>query len=65
MSQVRDVIELLTKVLKSNGTTKIKAEIFRLAKFDKDEAVRMSIQPVAVAGALCSVELPVSETLRL
>ncbi|KAK3588755.1 hypothetical protein CHS0354_024237 [Potamilus streckersoni] len=39
MAQVREVIELLTKILRENGTTKIKAEIFRLAKFDKDEAV--------------------------
>ena len=39
MSQVKETIDLLTRVLRGNGTSKIKAEIFRLAKFDKDEAV--------------------------
>lgn len=39
MAHVRETIDLLTKVLRSNGTSKIKAEVFRLAKFDKNEAV--------------------------
>jgi len=39
MAQVRETIELLTKLLRGNGTSKIKAEIFRLAKFNNDEAV--------------------------
>lgn len=39
MSQVKETIDLLTRVLRGNGTSKIKAETFRLAKFDKDEAV--------------------------
>ncbi|XP_053407512.1 tubulin epsilon and delta complex protein 1-like isoform X1 [Mercenaria mercenaria] len=37
MSNVREVIELLTKVFKDNGTTPIKAECFRAAKFNKNE----------------------------
>lgn len=37
MSQVREVIELLTKVLKKNGIVGVKAECFRAAKFDKNE----------------------------
>lgn len=40
MSQVKETIDLLTKVLRGNGTSKIKAETFRLAKFDKDEAAQ-------------------------
>lgn len=40
MSQVKETIDLLTRVLRGNGTSKIKAEIFRLAKFDKDEAAQ-------------------------
>ena len=39
---MKETIDLLTRVLRGNGTSKIKAEIFRLAKFDKDEAVRSS-----------------------
>ncbi|XP_033734862.1 tubulin epsilon and delta complex protein 1-like [Pecten maximus] len=38
MSQVRETIELLTKLLRRNGTSKVKAEVFRLAKFNSDEA---------------------------
>lgn len=38
MAQVRETIELLTHILNENGCSKLKAEIFRLAKFDKDEA---------------------------
>nr|XP_022329007.1 uncharacterized protein C14orf80 homolog [Crassostrea virginica] len=38
MAQVREIIELLTHILNENGCTKLKAEVFRLAKFDKDEA---------------------------
>ena len=41
MSQVKETIDLLTRVLRGNGTSKIKAETFRLAKFDKDEAVSL------------------------
>lgn len=41
MAQVRETIELLTHILNENGCSKLKAEIFRLAKFDKDEAVRL------------------------
>lgn len=39
MAHVRETIELLTHILNENGCSKLKAEIFRLAKFDKDEAV--------------------------
>ena len=39
MSQTRNTIELLCKILKENGTTKIKAEVFRLAKFNQDDVV--------------------------
>ncbi|KAK3092916.1 hypothetical protein FSP39_008842 [Pinctada imbricata] len=38
MAQVRETIELLTNLLTENGTSKTKAELFRLAKFNKDEA---------------------------
>lgn len=38
MAQVRETIELLTHILNENGCSKLNAEIFRLAKFDKDEA---------------------------
>ncbi|KAJ8309115.1 hypothetical protein KUTeg_013989 [Tegillarca granosa] len=38
MAQVKETIELLTKVLNRNGTSKIKAEIFRLAKFNDEDA---------------------------
>ncbi|XP_062591021.1 tubulin epsilon and delta complex protein 1-like [Saccostrea cucullata] len=38
MAQVRETIELLTFILNENGCSKLKAEIFRSAKFDKDEA---------------------------
>ncbi|XP_063430034.1 tubulin epsilon and delta complex protein 1-like [Mytilus trossulus] len=38
MAQVRETIELLVKVLRGNGTSKIKAESFRLAKFNNDTA---------------------------
>lgn len=41
MAQVRETIELLNHILNENGCSKLKAEIFRLAKFDKDEAVRL------------------------
>ena len=40
---MRETIDLLTKVLKGNGTSKIKAETFRLAKFDKPEAVSFTV----------------------
>jgi hypothetical protein len=39
MAQIKQTVELLTKILKSNGFSKIKPECFRLAKFDKTEAV--------------------------
>ena len=39
MSHVRGTIETLTKILKENGCSKIRAEIFRQAKFNQDEAV--------------------------
>ncbi|CAH1791815.1 unnamed protein product [Owenia fusiformis] len=39
MANIRETIELLTRVLKDNGTRKIKAEVFRLAKFDNEAAV--------------------------
>jgi hypothetical protein len=50
MAQVRVTIELLTNILNESGCSKLKAEIFRLAKFDKDEAVILS-------GVLSSVGL--------
>lgn len=39
MTQIKETIELLTKILRHNGTSKIKPEAFRQAKFDKNEAV--------------------------
>jgi hypothetical protein len=39
MAQIRETIELLTKILFENGTLKIKAETFRAAKFNGFEAV--------------------------
>ncbi len=39
MAQIRQTIELLTKTLNENGTCKVRAEVFRAAKFDQDDAV--------------------------
>jgi hypothetical protein len=39
MAQIRQTIELLCKVLRDNGTSLLKAETFRLAKFNNDDAV--------------------------
>ena len=39
MAQIRTTIELLTNIFKENGCSKVKAEIFRLAKFNSNEAV--------------------------
>ena len=39
MAQIRGTIELLSRILKCNGTSKIKAETFRQAKFNGKEAV--------------------------
>lgn len=44
MAQVRETIELLVKILRGNGTSKIKAESFRLAKFNNDTAVSVTMQ---------------------
>ncbi|XP_067947857.1 tubulin epsilon and delta complex protein 1-like [Watersipora subatra] len=38
MAQIKETIELLTRVLRYNGMSKIKSEVFRQAKFDKPEA---------------------------
>ena len=40
-AQIRNTIELLTSILCENGTTKIRAETFRQAKFDQEEAVSL------------------------
>ncbi|CAD5122835.1 DgyrCDS11239 [Dimorphilus gyrociliatus] len=34
MAQIRETVELLCKILKENGTSPVKAEVFRLSKFD-------------------------------
>ncbi|XP_064623209.1 tubulin epsilon and delta complex protein 1-like [Lineus longissimus] len=39
MAQIRQTIELLCKVLSDSGTSLLKAETFRLAKFSHDDAV--------------------------
>ena len=39
MAQIRGTIELLAKILKENGESTVKAETFRLAKFNDKEAV--------------------------
>ena len=38
-TNIRNTIELLADILHENGISKIKAESFRLAKFDKPDAV--------------------------
>ena len=38
-AQIRSTIELLASILRENGTTKVRAETFRQAKFDQEEAV--------------------------
>lgn len=43
MAQIRNTIELLTKILRENGTSKVKAETFRLAKFNEDDAVSVPV----------------------
>ena len=39
MARIRNTIELLVNILQQNGLTELKAETFRLAKFDDDNAV--------------------------
>lgn len=39
MAQIRGTIELLTKILQENGESTVKAETFRLAKFNDKDAV--------------------------
>jgi len=39
MAQIKQTVELLTKILRSNGLSKVKAEVFRKAKLDSDDAV--------------------------
>ncbi len=43
MAQIRGTIELLTKILKANGASKLKAESFRQAKFNGKEAVSFCV----------------------
>lgn len=39
MTSLRNAVDLLAKILRSHGTTNIKAETFRLAKFNSSDAV--------------------------
>ena len=39
MDRLREAVELLSKLLYENATLKVKAEVFRAAKFNKTEAV--------------------------
>ena len=39
MAQIKATIELLLRILRENGTTKVAAETFRQAKFDNGDAV--------------------------
>ena len=39
MAQIKETVELLTKILRHNGMSKVKSEVFRQSKFDKNEAV--------------------------
>ena len=41
MAQIKATIELLLKILKENGTTKISAETLRQAKFNHNASVRI------------------------
>ena len=41
--QVRPVIECFCQILSLNGFSTITSEIFRLAKFDRNEAVRSNM----------------------
>ena len=43
MSQVRETINLLTIIFDQIGCTKIKAESFRLAKFNNDDVVIIAL----------------------
>ena len=36
---IRRIIELLIRIFKTNGFSEIRAEVFRLAKFDRADAV--------------------------
>ena len=40
MAQIRGTIELLSRITRENGASKVKAETFRQAKFNGKEAVR-------------------------
>ena len=44
VQQIRPVIECLCQILSLHGFSTITPEVFRLAKFNRDEAVRKSIQ---------------------
>ena len=39
MAQIKATIELLLRILRENGTTRVSAETFRQAKFDHKDAV--------------------------
>ena len=41
MANIRATLELLVRILKENGTFKIKAETFRQSKFNEDGAVSL------------------------
>lgn len=38
-SNIRGTIEILSNILRENGSTRVRAEAFRLAKFDQEDAV--------------------------
>ena len=42
MAQIKQTVELLTRILRCNGFSRIRSEIFRQAKFDQPEAVGFS-----------------------
>ena len=39
MAQIRGTIDLFTKILRENGASRIKSEVFRQAKFNQEDAV--------------------------
>lgn len=44
MAQIKETVELLCKILKENGTSPVKSEIFRLSKFNNSHVVSVISQ---------------------
>lgn len=52
MAQIKETIELLARILRYNGMSKIKSEVFRQAKFDKPEVVSATGNSNNISGSV-------------